>query len=515
MIPARIQVERKGLSSERPAAPASLDGVAPPARSSDAPHAAFKAVVALHFLVMFAFSAFRHRHYGSHAYDLGAYHQIFWNWAYRGSLWNEVERMHQWSAHLELGLLPLWLPYRIVATPLWLFALQSGACALAAVAVERLARRATGDRRLALAAAAATLLTPQLLFAQIYDFHSITVCVLPMAFLAHAVAEKRRLQLWVAALFALSLREQMGLAVIAAAGAWLWVHGRSSWRTATALGVIGAGVFLAEVLWIIPSFADGGPFRYAARYGRLGGSPEAAVSFLLQHPLRFLALPFEGARPLYLLKLGAGALPLLLLSFGSLRRAWPLLIAAPLLAVQLYADDEPVWNLRYHYGAPVVPLLAAAAVLSLGWVHRRSARWAFVLAMVWVGTNATVAAIRMAQFATEPGGPLDLSVPGSPRDRALRRAMALVPKEASVSAQDGLVPHLAERERIHQWPDGEWEDDFILLDAQGIPGETPQEPITQAIERLRSDERFEPLLDEEGVLLVRRRKPDLELGGER
>jgi uncharacterized membrane protein len=53
-------------------------------------HALFVPGVVAYGAVMFAWCALRHAHYGSHAYDLGAYHQIFVNLAYHGSLWSPV-----------------------------------------------------------------------------------------------------------------------------------------------------------------------------------------------------------------------------------------------------------------------------------------------------------------------------------------------------------------------------------------------------------------------------------------
>jgi hypothetical protein len=41
--------------------------------------------------------------------------------------------MHQWSAHLEIGLVPLAIPYRIAASPLWLLAAQAASCAATAI----------------------------------------------------------------------------------------------------------------------------------------------------------------------------------------------------------------------------------------------------------------------------------------------------------------------------------------------------------------------------------------------
>src|SRR5262249_10190685 len=155
-----------------------------------------------------------------------------------------------------LGLLWLWLPYRIWPSPLWLLGLQSATSAAAAIPIEALARHVTGSPKSALVCAGALLLTPQLLNAEIYDFHSLTLCALPMALMVWAIERDRVAGVAIAAALALSLREQMGLAVAGAGLAWAMRHG---WRErglhAAVLGTVGLSVFLLEVLWAIPAFA--------------------------------------------------------------------------------------------------------------------------------------------------------------------------------------------------------------------------------------------------------------------
>lgn len=476
--------------------------------TADAPVSRSRWVVPLvcaHGLVMFVFCALRHRNYGSHAFDLGAYHQVFWNLAHHGSLYSSVERMHQWSAHLEVGLLPLWLPYRVAPSVHWLLLLQSAAAAAAALPVEALARRAIGDRALSLVVAAAFLLTPQLLFAEIYDFHSLTLCVLPVAVLVWALHADRVRWVVGAALLALSLREQMGLCVLMAGACWPLLHGQRRLVAGLLLAGLGVGVFLAEVLWLIPSFGDGARFQYLGHYGRLGQSAPEALRFALHHPLRLVLLAFEGQRPWYLVKLVAGAAPLLLIGLRWPRACWPLLLGVPLVAVQLLADREEIWSVRFHYGAPLVPVIAAAAALCAAQLagHRRA--FALVLCCAWLLLNGAYTALRVAPYAVLPGGPLQ--PPAPERARALERAFQLLPPEGCVSAQDQLVPHIAARVCVHQWPDGEAEDAFVLLDENVEPHNEHPEPVADAARRLRTDARFEVRVDEAGVLLLQRRYP--------
>jgi uncharacterized membrane protein len=486
-------------------------------------------LAAAHALFMFAWCALRHAAYGSRAHDLGAYHQIFFN-ASRGSLFNEIEGFHQWSAHFEVGLVWLAGPYRLYPTPLWLLATQAIACAASGLVVERLARRALTDPRLALWAMAAALVTPQLLLAEHYDFHSITVCTLPLAVMALGVEEDRPATLALGALVAMSIREQMGLALVAACAAWCLRHGLTRRRAlvAAALSALGLGVFAAEVLWIIPSYAGPGPrvFRYVAHYARLGQTPGAVARFALTHPLRTLGFALAGERKTYLLELASGAvLPTAfgLFYFGAddpararVRRVWaaarrclwPLVFAAPLLAIQLLSAHPPTFSIHFQYGAPLVPLVAAGAIAGARELESRARGGARLAILAWLVATSLHALVTFVPEAWDRGGPLDVAFFRSPRAAALSRATSLVPIGAYVSAQDAATPHLSGK--VRRWPDDADRADYVLLDERGDPLASP-ETIRAAAAALRRDPGLRVMVDDAGVLLARRQRPGADL----
>ncbi len=472
--------------------------------------------------LVFALSALRHHNFGSTS-DLGTYHAVYWNFAHNGSLWNSIDRMHHWAGHIEIGLLWLWLPYKIHASPLWLFLIQSLSSACAALPIEALTRRATGDKLTGLAAAMAMLLLPQFLLGTLGDFHPTALCALPMAILAYGIERDSRRTILLGAVLALSLREHMGLAIAAASAAWIVRHGRRRLVSATLLAIFGLGTFVIAHKLLIPSFGSGQSFRYMAQYQRLGGSADKAIDIALSDPIRFLSMAFDGPRMLYLLALLSGGLPLLLLAFRAPRRAaWPLLIAAPLVAVQIYSDNPLRWDITSPYGVPAVPFLVTAAALALSTIPERGRipldledEWLKrplplrqLAAGAWVGLVVAHLS-QVVPSPVGPGKPVDPTLASSGRANALRRALSLIPRDASVSAQDSIVPHVAARSEVHLYPDGERTDDFVFLDVHGpARNYRDRDALERAADHLRGyHRRFEVLVDEAGVLLVRR-KPD-------
>jgi uncharacterized membrane protein len=492
------------------------EGESPPpasTRSGDSPlapvarHRLVVPIVVAHAVVMLLWSLFRHHNFGSST-DLGAYHSVAWNFAMRDSLWNSVERIHHWSTHMELGLLWLWVPYRFFPSPVWLFLTQSAAAAAAALPIEAVARRVTRDQRIALLAVVAMLLTPQLLLAEIDDFHAVTLCALPLSILVWGIEVDSALAIGAAAIAVLSLREQMGLLLVAAAAAWVLRQGRRRLGSAIVLGASGLAFFLFAAVWAIPQFGAGQSLRYAAQYQRLGATPGAAIKLASEHPLTFLTMAFEGQRKLFPIALASGGFPLLLLSLRSLRKAsWPLLLAAPLLGVQLMSGDPEKWSINSHYGSPIVPLFAMACTASLAFIPAEK-NWRLYAAAGWAALTA-LHTIMVIPSPVGPGGPIDPTYVGSPREAALRKALSLISGDDSVCTQDNVLPHVSDRMDIHEWPDGELTDDIILLDQDG-PSRTikSRERLSRAASRIRTDPAFTVLIDDAGVLLARRKNTD-------
>ncbi len=473
-------------------------------------HPALLPLSVLQAALVFAWCWSRHNHFGSSAFDLGAYHSILWNVAFRGTPWNSLERAHQWSTHLELGLVPLVPFYRLYPSPAWLWLAESLTCAAAVIPLDALARRITGDRILGLVAAGAFLLAPQLVVGQMADFQPIALAVLPVAVMAWAIEVDSSRALALGSLAALLLREQLGFVVAVAAGLWVLRQGKRRAPPAAMLAALGAGISLLEIFVLLPALGSGSSTHYAAQYGSLGTGAEGALRTAATRPLDIMAAAFEGPRRLYVLEVVSGALPLVMLSLRSLRKsAWPLALAAPPLAVQLLSASPRKWDIHYGYGIPLLAAIVAASALALRWLRPGGGAGGMgerrLVALLWLGLTAIHLVIALPS-PIGPGRPIDCSLVESPRAEALRKALSLVPADASISAQDNLVPHVAMRSEVHRWPDGQDTDELVLLDVDGrAPNVRSKGTLAAAARALRADPAFEVLVDDAGVILARRR----------
>src|SRR5262249_33372057 len=157
---------------------------------------------------------------------------------------------------------------------------------------------------------AAMLLTPQLVLGQVADFQPIALAILPMATIAWAIEADSSRALVLGSLGAILLRESLGAVVAATAVVWVLRQGPRRAPPAVALALTAIAVSAVEIFVIIPSFGSEQSVRVAAQYGSLSGGSGVQ---------RFVGALLAEDRRVYVAGLASGALPLLLLSFRSLR----------------------------------------------------------------------------------------------------------------------------------------------------------------------------------------------------
>ncbi len=253
----------------------------------------------------------------------------------------------------------------------------------------------------------------------------------------------------------------------------------------------GLGLAVASLAWfgvatfvIVPRYAAAlygvAESGYFARYGALGDSPLDILRSLVTQPRVLWDILTERARLLYLWDLVAAFALLPLLGPELLLLSLPVLMANVLSAypAQYYGE--------FHYSAPIMPYVAAAAAFGLGriwgWVWRRTERASPAYQHVPAANAAVMAAAAMAanpRTAIRPlaAGLLTIWVLGwgvgaylhagrawgggrwdpltvTPHNRLLDGFVAQIPRDAALTATAAVHPHVSLRRYIYQFPQG-------------------------------------------------------------
>lgn len=338
----------------------------PAALMSSAPSAPSRSVPAVVWIVALAFAAgtavwswWRWWTYQYTTFDLAFYIQTVWL-ALRGEWYVSVLDVPLLGNHAE-PIVYLFAPlYAVCPHPMIFVAVQSISLALSAIFAWHIAIQASLSRRAAAVFALLILVTPATGFAAIHEFHPEALAIPFILGMAAARGANRWGWYCLSTLLLLACKENLTLLVIA----WCFVFAvidrkrGSRWQLLWNVipGVIAITWFVAYTKWVSPAL-NGGRIDYLRLYSHLGSSGPAIIQGFFLRPNTVIAMLFRSLREGDLV--WATVFPLLGLPFFRLRW-W--LIAAPILGQHLLSWRVSEWTIRFHYAAPLVPLMWLAAL---------------------------------------------------------------------------------------------------------------------------------------------------------
>jgi uncharacterized membrane protein len=421
-----------------------------------------------------------HARFGTFGFDLGIFDQAVWLLSRFQDPFVTIRGLPLFGDHASYILLLVAPLYWLWADPRLLLLLQVVCLAVPAVSVYLIGARRLGSPLAGLAMAASYLAFPALQWAAIWHFHPETLAAgfLGLAALAADRQRWRQMAIWLA--LALLCKEDVGL-VVAGFGALLWITGQASVGRRTLAA--GLGWFLLTALVLIPLTNGRTSPHLELNYGITASGPSAVLEAVPTLAGNVWENVTDGKGDAYLLLIFAPLLGLPLLD-----PRWLLPVAPPIL-LNLAATHGYQQEIRYQYLATAAPFLALATIAGLWAVARRR--------VVLVGLLVTLVVV--AGYLDHRAGPAPWSrdfprpAEDGPVNQARREALALIDPAAPVSAHYNLVPHLAHRTYIYEFPNpftpANW----------GFPGDRHQ---PGEIERLRYVVVERPLLGEAEAALL-------------
>jgi len=426
---------------------------------------------------------FKHWHYDSSAFDLGIFDQVIWRLsrfeAPVSSITNHINLVGDHFHPLLAVLTPL---YWIHDSPETLIAAQSALVALSIIPVFAFARRRlSAGHAFAVAVVYGLFWGLQRLIW--FDFHELAFAPLLIAVALNAIDLRRWRWLWVASIALTLTKEDLIPFVVAFGGfTWLFVDRRQGLRlTLFSLCMFGLVVFL-----VIPAFNAGGVWPYGSAFATVKAKPWLMPIVLVTPSAKLVA---------------AGCLlaPFLFLPLVS---RWSLLLM-PGLAERFLSDVPAHWGYTAYYWAPLAPILAAAMSDVLGKFERTGtpARHRLVTSLLSVavlvsailpGHQPILRLFRAKHYLARPAAV------------AAPMALALIPSDASVVAQNAIVPHLSHRDRIYMLQAGAPDADFVVAATGLSPWPLPDSEALTALLDQRRARGYREIFSRDGWVVLQR-----------
>jgi len=261
-----------------------------------------------------------------------------------------------------VALSPLFLIYPWAET---LLVLQAVWLASGSVPVYLLARERIGHRGAALAFAAAYLLYPALHGVNLFDFHSIALCIPPLVWLLYFIETRRFRAAYLIFALALLVREDVSLATALTGVACIFSKVKERIRVGWILVVASLAYFIVAKVFFMghgdPLNASQGHGGYAHFYAELipaGHSTAALVATLIADPVFSLTRILTEGKVVYVAQLLVPLLGLPLFARGRIQLAYG-------FAVTLLATER-LYSVHAQYSSTLIPFMFGLAIAAIG-----------------------------------------------------------------------------------------------------------------------------------------------------
>ncbi len=479
--------------------------------------------------------AYKYSYWG-HGFDMVDFHMPIW-----GTLQGRFLLVSRYNftdtfmgLDVALGFLPAIPFYALLPSAYTLVVLQALLLVSAALPVYLIARDRLGDGWGGVAGAALYLFYPTTQFMGMAAPFQPRIPGMVALFWAFLMLERRKLGPYLL-LLALAMVTRTDAALVVVAFGLYAALRRRPWFYSLLPILVGLSYFYVAITYITPLFYSANftpqrvdlPFDLkrdynamwpcgvspqACYYLHLGGGIPNIIKNILTHPVEIFFFVFQPAKLEYLLLLFGGLL------FLPLFAPRELLLAAPILAINLLSNRVYQYVITEQYQILVIPGMLIAAIYGAAWLieqlERRRANQVGSMQRAGWRIPAYFGAVGLVLLLNIPLKNPVVSALRNPerpeRVAIMERMRVAIPPEAAVAATSFQAPHLLPRMKLYYIPGGKMhhqpeEADYAMIDARaaGLRAEATQG--NDILGRLLADPQWE-LVDQEDDLFLLRKK---------
>ena len=454
-----------------------------------------------------------HNNFGTWSYDMGIYDQAMWLVSRGGNTFMSVRGLDVWGHHVNLIAYAFVPFYWLGAGPAFLYVAQSSALALGAAPVYLIARDRFKTPWMGLCFAVVYLMYAPTQWISWAMFHPEALVITPFLFAWWFATTERWGWFYAMVLIALSTREDTALAVFMLGVVIIIVMRKApDFRRIRrmALGAMCLGMvwYLAATKLVIPHFNDGKePFYITYFYGNYGKSTPQIIANIISHPDQVVHDAVQHDRLVFYKQMSWPV------GWTYLANPLGLLMAGPQLLASVIGLSPYARMIRYQYTAVMVAPMFIASIQG-AFVFWRF-KVAKVLLPLWLIGCSYVSNVA---WSPSPLNRTDFAVWSTPNPRhdSLRRALGLIPSDASVSASYQLLPHLSHRRHIYDWPNPFWASVWGNDDCAHLPDPTTMQYVVLDKTQIGDNNMaiynamrvvngpFQPVFEDDNVVLLKR-----------
>jgi uncharacterized membrane protein len=267
--------------------------------------------------------------------------------------------------------------------------------------------------------------------------------------------------------------------------------------------------FVVIVAYVMPALSYSKTYE-GFKYHALGESPASALFHLLRQPLHALKLLFvkeSGDTELNVIKLEFHVFVLLSGFIFLFKKPQYILMLVPVYMQKLLHDDSHMWGIDKQYSIEFAPILTLGVFSVLSGIKNYK-RQIFFLVLALIGCvgvtirsmDRTITYTKKSQirFYQRSHYTCDLDL------TEINEVLTLIPKNKPVSAISNVIPHLALRNSIYQFPLVK-DAQFILVTLKGDFYPLNSEAFISEIKKYANCNEWQFLYRSKDILVLKRK----------
>lgn len=434
-----------------------------------------------------------HYNFQTNAFDLGIFNQAIFQYAHLKIGPNTIREVPSlFSDHFEPILLFI-APLYYIFKSYTLLIVQIFMTIFGAIGVFLLVKRETKNQFLSLISMIIFCLFFGLITAIVFDYHNNTIAAMLIPWIFLAILERKIFLFYVSLVLLLICKENMaliglfiGLSILLFENKKVKKHG--------IISICVSIIYFLVTLKII-SYLNGGQYDHWD-YQNLGSSPAEAIKNIVIHPLKTIWLLFDSEKKLkmWILLLASGGI------LAIFRGKYSILLI-PILAQKFFAQNEIFWGYTFHYAVELAPIVA----IGLGiFINSLKGKLQKPIAISFMIINLII----LTQIHFYNGEKITRILNKEyyftkNHIDSLEKAIRLIPKNSSISAQNTIVPHLVDRE-VYLFPTTK-KVEYVILNTndKNIWPLMNRQELMDNIQRLKTDKKHETIYEKDGVIVFK------------
>jgi uncharacterized membrane protein len=434
-------------------------------------------IVGIFGLIFCSISLVNHYLFRTYAFDLGIYNNMLYSYSHFKLNYTPLQQplvYHAFADHFE-PVFFLFAPFYWIFGSYTLLILQIVFVLIGGIGAMRFAQLHSNNNTLSIAILIQFYTMWGVYSALAFDFHNnITAAMIVPWVMVFAQQRKFKPLLICWALILLS-KENMALyGIFVCLGLALHYFKDKPLRNLFLLLTAASAVyFVLVVKVIIPSFQQpGAGYLYDSMYKSLGTTPQEILGNVINKPGYLFSLLFENYSGEALFNGIKSELHFSILISGGIFMLYKpqfLVMLIPIYAQKLFNTDAARWGINYHYSIEFVPVLTACTtvfITSINTLNKYKNYLAFLVAVITFYYTFSKMDSRVSIWYDKVNTRFYTAdhYTNNETIKTIRHELNALPinNNDAISAQNNLVPHLANRTFLYMYPESNKANSIIV-----------------------------------------------------